>query len=640
MPEIHLLDESIAQKIAAGEVVERPASVVKELVENSIDAGSTFVTVEIAEGGTQRIRITDNGCGIPSGEVELAFLRHATSKIQSLQDLYNITQMGFRGEALYSIAAVSRLELTTKPTAQGSGVRLVMQGGKRVSFSEYGCPDGTTIVVADLFFNTPARLKFLNKPGIEAGYVSTSVVRHILANPGISIKFISNDKIIYHSAGDGSLKNAIYTIYGKETAQGLLPVELAEGSAAVTGFLFAPNDTTGNRSRQMLIVNGRPVSNFAVSSIVERAYWGLTDAKRFPGYVLSIALPPSEVDVNVHPNKLQVRFADEFKVKQAVEVAVSRAVEKLKGQPLIWAFQKQGEEEKAADQPKWDEPKRDEPKQEATQPREEQKQEERINTAAEKKPEPVETMSETVDRLRDGMRAALGAAGLPRIPAMSQPSLMQRPSIPNVAAGKAEQVEQVAIAADTHVVRTIGQVFETYALLEFEDKLLIVDQHAAHERLMYEKYTDRLKKAETCSQRLLIPQVVNVSYEVKTVLDENIALLESLGFELEEYGRLSYQVRAVPFLLGQPQAQDIIFEMVGILSDDRALRTEELKREKLMSMACKKAVKAGDRLTANELAALVDIIAAEDMPLTCPHGRPFVIILDRKSMEKQFRRVK
>jgi DNA mismatch repair protein MutL len=623
MAQIHLLDESIAQKIAAGEVVERPASVVKELVENAIDAGSTFTTVEIAEGGVERIRVTDNGCGIPAGEVELAFLRHATSKIQDLQDLYNITQMGFRGEALYSIAAVSKLELTTKPAAQASGVRLVMQGGRRASMSEYGCPDGTTIVVSDLFFNTPARLKFLNKAGVEAGYVSSIVVRHILANPGVSIKFITNDKVIYHSAGDGSLKNAIYTIYGKETVQGLLPVELADGGITVSGYLFAPSEATGNRSRQMLIVNGRPVNNFAVSSIVERAYSGMTDAKRFPGYVLGISLAPADVDVNVHPNKLQVRFTDEYKVKQAVEVAVSKSVEKLKGQPLLWAFPAREDEKKTGEAEQADTV-------ENTQG---------VQNTRGMPSEPVESIGETVDRLRESVRMTLGAAGLPGIPAQ-QPSLMQRPSIPNIAAGMpVEQLEQ-ATMAEKAAVRTIGQVFETYALLEYEDKLLIVDQHAAHERLYYERFLERQKKAEPCSQKLLIPQVVNVSYEVKAVLDANIALLENLGFELEEYGRLSWQVRAVPFILGQPQAQDVIFEVVDILSDDRAVRSEELKREKLMSMACKKAVKAGDRLSASELAELVKIISAEDMPLTCPHGRPFVIILDRKSMEKQFRRTK
>lgn len=629
MPQIHLLDESIAQKIAAGEVVERPASVVKELLENSIDAGSTFVTVEIKEGGVEHIRITDNGCGIAAAEVELAFLRHATSKIQTLQDLYNITQMGFRGEALYSVAAVSRLELTTKPAAQSAGVRLTIHGGKKISLNEFGCPDGTTIVIGDLFYNTPARLKFLNKPPVEASYVSAIVTRHILANPGISIKFINNGKVFYHSAGDGNLKNAVYAIFGKEVAQGLIPIEQDAGGLMVSGYLFAAADAGGNRGRQMLIVNGRPVNHPAISAIVERIHAGLTDGKKFPGYVMNLALPPAEVDVNVHPNKLQVRFANEYQVKQTIEVAISKAIERLKGQPLLWSFPVD---------PKEPSGRREGPGEEV-----------RNGQASVSLPiaRSVETVAESVDRLKDSIRAAMGGSMIAAVGLQpAQMPLMQRPSIPYVAPqhdipGSPENADTIAPPAEpAPAVRVIGQVFDSYALLEFEDKLLIVDQHAAHERLLYERYYDRLRTAGTCSQKLLIPQVISLPHEMKAILDDNIPVLHSLGFELEEYGKLSYQVRAVPFILGQPQLQDFLFEVLDVLAEDRALRTEELKKERVMSMACKKAVKAGDRLTGNELSTLSAIIAAEDMPLTCPHGRPFVIILDRKSMEKQFRRVK
>jgi DNA mismatch repair protein MutL len=649
MAQIRLLDESIAQKIAAGEVVERPASVIKELVENCIDAGSTFITVEIKEGGIEHIRVTDNGCGIPTEEVELAFLRHATSKIQSLQDLYNIQQMGFRGEALYSIAAVSKLELTTKPTQQPTGSRLIIHGGVKVSLGDYGCPDGTTIVANNLFYNTPARLKFLNKPGIEAGTVGTAVMRHILANPGISIKFISNEKVVYHSAGDGNLKNAIYIIFGKEVAKGLISVEEQCGDVEITGYLFAPGDAHGNRSHQMLMVNHRPVNNFPISGIIERVYAGLTDAKRFPGYVLNISLPPSEVDVNVHPNKLQVRFANEVQIKQAMESAVSKAMDMIKGQPLLWSFPQQAPDDSNDEERKAGTTEAPEtqtaikealpelasvkiPDKAAFEPQPPLEFENNRKPVA----VPVETISETVGRYTESVRSTLGlgSAGLPA----ASMTLMQRPSIANTAIVP-QEVEQTTFTKK-NLVRTIGQVFDTYALLEVEDKLLIVDQHAAHERLLYDKFMERLRNAESCSQKLLIPQVINISFEVKTVIDANLTLLESIGFDLEEYGRLSYQIRAVPFILGQPQVQDFIFELVDILSDDRALRTDELKKERVMSMACKKAVKGGDRLTNNELAMLSDIIAAEDTALTCPHGRPFVIILDRHSMEKQFRRVK
>ncbi len=658
MPQIHLLDESIAQKIAAGEVVEKPASVVKELLENSLDAGSTFVTVEIKEGGVQHIRVTDNGAGIAAPEVELAFLRHATSKIQTLDDLYNITQMGFRGEALYSIAAVSRLELTTKPAAQPAGVRLTIHGGSKVSMSEFGCPDGTSIIATDLFYNTPARLKFLNKPAIEASYVSSIVTRHILARPDVSIKFINNGKVFYHSAGDGSLKNAVYSIFGREVAQGLLPVEQSAGGISVSGYLFSAADAHGNRGRQMLIVNGRPVNNAAISAIVERIFAGMTDSRKFPGFVLHLTVPPADVDVNVHPNKLQVRFVNEYSIKNLIEIAVSQAVERIKSQPLIWSFpvgssseapqeleQSAGEVINATPSANQADSIGGDPMH-AIAPKNTQ----RTATVAPlfDGPKPTETMAESVDRLKESLRTAIGGTMLPgtRL-SQEQLTLMQRPSIPNVAAQPQQVAAEASEAAAARlpealppVVRVIGQVFDTYALMEFEDKLLIVDQHAAHERLLYERFVDRLRSTEPCSQKLLIPQVVNLTHEQKASLDENLAVLENMGFELEEYGKLSYQVRSVPFILGQPQVQDFLYELLDILSEDRTLRTEELKQERLMSMACKKAVKGGDRLSASELSALAAIIASEEMPLTCPHGRPFVIVLDRKSMEKQFKRVK
>ncbi len=662
MPQIHLLDESIAQKIAAGEVVEKPASVVKELLENSLDAGSTFVTVEIKEGGVQHIRVTDNGGGIAAPEVELAFLRHSTSKIQTLDDLYNITQMGFRGEALYSIAAVSRLELTTKPAAQPAGVRLTIHGGKKVSMSEFGCPDGTSIITNDLFFNTPARLKFLNKPAIEASYVSSIVTRHILARPDVSIKFINNGKVFYHSPGDGSLKNAVYSIFGRDVAQGLLPVEQSAGEASVSGYLFAAADAHGNRGRQMLIVNGRPVNNAAIGAIVERVFFGMTDGHKFPGFVLHLTVPPADVDVNVHPNKLQVRFVNEYSVKNLIETAVSQAVDRIKSQPLVWSFgtdpsseihkQKgQGDEEASVTSLASGFVTTDEKVTHGYNDTTYISQRSTIQAIPHVGaiPEHSESVAESVDRLKESLRSAMAGASLPGASLLpEQVTLMQRPSIPNVATQAQRVTDESAEEVRNRrqptqpapAVRVIGQVFDTYALMEFQDKLLIVDQHAAHERLLYERYTERLRTTETRSQKLLIPQVINLTHEQKATLDENQTALESMGFELEEYGRLSVQVRAVPFILGQPQVQDFLYELLEILIEDRSLRNEDLKQERLMSMACKKAVKGGDRLSTSELSALAAIIAAEGMPLTCPHGRPFVIVMDRKTMEKQFKRVK
>ena len=636
MAHIRLLDEGIAQKIAAGEVVERPASVVKELVENSIDAGSTFVTVEIKEGGIESLRVTDNGGGIAADEVELAFLRHATSKIQSLEDLYNIRQLGFRGEALYSIAAVSRLELTTKPVDQPTGVRMVIHGGNRESLGEYGCPDGTTMLVRDLFFNTPARLKFLSKPSVEAGYVSSVILKLILANPAVSIKFINNDKVVYHSTGDGNLVNAIYAVFGREIAAGLLPVEQITDTRAVQGVLFAPANARGNRANQILMVNGRNVSHYAIGAMIERLFGGIVESKRYPGFVLNLTVPPHEVDVNVHPNKLQVRFVNEPAVKYLVETAVSQALERLKAQMIPW---QPPQEEAEEPQSHWEgghEPfLRSATNLDRMPEAPLQSNPAQLADGSEERRPTRERLDETVNKLTANVQTALrDTAGWQ--PAFSS-SFMQRPSIPNTAVQK-ESMEQEHFLPQEQEPVLLGQAFELYALVEAGNKLLVIDQHAAHERLWYDRYLGMLERAETVSQKLLVPQTINVTFEAKATIDENLELLQSLGFELEEYGRLAYQIRAVPVILGQPQVQDLLLGIVDLLQDDRSARTVDLKREKIMSMACKRAVKAGDRLSREELRTLVALFQKEATPLTCPHGRPFVMAMEKSALDRHFKR--
>ena len=638
MAHIHLLEESIAQKIAAGEVVERPSSVIKELVENSIDAGSTFVTVEIREGGIESLRVTDNGSGIAADEVELAFLRHATSKIQKLDDLYNIQQLGFRGEALYSVAAVSQLEITTKPAAQPAGVRMVIHGGQKQSFTEYGCPDGTTILVRNLFYNTPARLKFLAKPSTEAGYVSSTLLRLILANPAVSIKFISNDKVIYHSTGDGNLVNAIYTIFGREIADGLLPVEGRTETMSLQGALFAPANARGNRGHQILMVNGRNITHFGLGAIVERLYGGTLESKRYPGFVLNLNVPVGEVDVNVHPNKLQVRFVNESAVKYLVEAAVSQALERLKAQTIPWSplqRQLQQEERELIGHPNAQTATTEEAPQVVlpfasfAPP---------MGEASVREPLPVhrtQSVGETVSRLTESVQAALRSSGWTGRSA-TPTTLMQRPSIPNTATQQLP--EQEPFLPPQEEITLLGQAFGVYAVLQAGDKLFIIDQHAAHERLWYDRYLARLERQETVSQKLLVPQTIQVTFEAKAIIDENLELMAQLGFEVEEYGRLSYQIRAVPVILGQPQVQDLLLNIVDLLADDRSVRTVELKREKIMSMACKRAVKAGDKLTNDELKTLLGLIRAEGTPLTCPHGRPFALAMEKTALDRHFKR--
>lgn len=658
MAQIRLLSEQIAQKIAAGEVVERPASVIKELVENSIDAGSTFITVEIKEGGIRSIRVTDNGCGIAADEVKLAFLRHATSKIYELDDLYRIQQMGFRGEALYSIAAVSRLEIITKPAAQAYGRRMMIEGGKITKLEDYGCPDGTSITVNDLFFNTPARLKFLSSPNTEAAAISSILAKLILGNPGISIKFIHNQRVIYHSAGDGNLQNTVYAVYGRDIAAGMLPVEECAGEYAVYGLIGKADNTRSSRAQQVLLVNRRPVNHFPFSRMIEDLYGGALPAKRYPVFVLNIMLPPAQVDVNVHPNKLQVRFSDERRLRGILQSAVSKTLGLQESQAI------------ALEIPETPLPDRGQNKTEVFQPRpistspvvspentpsrasqarakvEEPGQNESVATfhPLHDAPRPehapdAPTMEQSVEQMRNILKSAIVGSDPHQTHLEIWRTLAQTPVLREAATIPNTATEQTRIL-DEAPPKILGQLFDAYILIETPQGLYIIDQHAAHERLLYDRLLQRMSDKKTCSQNLLIPQTIDLSYEEFEVLEANLPLFEELGFVCEAYGRLCYQIRAVPFVLGQPQVESFFRDILYMLLRDKTVSNAQLKKEKLMSMACRKAVKAGDKLSDENLKELLHIVAQEKTPLTCPHGRPFVLLMEKANIDRHFKRIK
>lgn len=653
---IHVLADEVARQIAAGEVVERPSAVVKELVENALDAGSTLITVEIQDGGKKGIRVSDNGCGIAREDVPLAFQRHATSKIATLEDLYHISHMGFRGEALYSIAAVSRVELTTKRRGDEAGLRVTNEGGQLGEITDAGCPDGTTLWVRDLFYNTPARLKFLRSAQSEAGAVGSVMSRLILANPSVSFRFISHGKTVYHSQGDGSLRNAVYSVLGKEIASHMVTVQGEEGGVRVEGCVGEPVVSRGNRTYEMLYVNGRPVNHPMVTKAVENAYGTTLMSQKFPVFVLNLSMPYEWVDVNVHPNKLQVRFAQDQQVFYAVQSCVRRALSGVEQKPTVMQF-------KAAvilPEPEQD---KEVPRQPAAQTASDAQQTpvrppheppaghppaegmkpvpQPLKDAPASPAQPTPPPASMQQAVREYRSQVIGenqeAFAYTRLlqKAEPKPTLASEQALP----WKEPQQEQTQVESLRLPEGTLrGVVFHTYAIIEAGDELYFVDQHAAHERLLYDQYMQALETGESFSQQLLVPQMLEVTYYQKTAIEENMELFAQLGFELEPFGRNSYQIRAVPHFLGQAQQSGFFLEVLDMLHSQTGNTRDERQRA-IMQMSCKGAVKGGEPLSQQEMDRLLEVLRREDTPLSCPHGRPICMKLTRRELEKQFKRI-
>ena len=637
MPTIHVLQEHVANQIAAGEVVERPSSIVKELLDNAIDAGATSITLEIREGGIGYIRVSDNGCGMGAEDARMAFLPHATSKIRSVEDLTHVATMGFRGEALPSIASVAQVDLTTRREEDVAGAHIVMRGGELLLEEEIGCPDGTSVTVTNLFYNTPVRLKFLKKPSTEAAYITTAVCRLILSHPDITFRLISNGKMLYHAPGDGDLQHAIYAVYGAEIANALLPIEHSSGALRLSGYVGKTEVSRFNRSLQAVIVNKRPVGNFIVSSAVESAFETRMMTNRFPVFVLHLDMPYELVNVNIHPNKMEVRFRNEAFVRDTVRDAVRRVLEPQH----LFDRQADSDAEEAAPPPQ--------PSfvmaGDASLPQKRpgagpaSNGEASSNTVA-----PGDTRDQAL--YPTASSAAPGAPGAPHTHVFQKPSQWDgpmRPYSPPGAAGKAAAAmeEMTLLPHDTspRTFTVIGQLFKTYCLIEYRDNLYMIDQHAAHERILYEKLLDMLKSGQPLSQTLLVPYVLHVSQMEKEVIMEHMDQFSEIGYELEEFGRLAFQVRSVPLILGEPQVGHFFFEALERIERWGKSTDAELKRETLMQLSCKHAVKGGDTLSLAELEMLVITIEREAIPLTCPHGRPIVMSMSRTELEKQFKRI-
>lgn len=617
MPNIAILNQETIDKIAAGEVVERPCSVVKELVENAIDAGSTAITVEIKEGGISFIRITDNGCGIERDQVAVAFYRHSTSKIRSAEDLLTVKSLGFRGEALSSISAVARVELITKTYDELTGTRYVIEGSKELSNEEIGAPDGTTFIVKDLFYNVPARRKFLKTAQTEGSYISDMVEKLALSHPDISFKFINNNQTKLHTSGNGNRKDIIYHIFGREISSSLLEVKHECEYFKVEGFIGKPVITRGNRNYENYFINGRYVKSNILSRAIEEAYKSFLMQHQYPFTVLYFTFF-SELDVNVHPTKMELRFDNNNEIY--VELC-----------DTIYAILSR--KEMIPEVPVDSTPAPKKIVHEYKEPIPEPFEKRRINEVRAAESRSVYGQSVT-SSVKD-YSAIEPAVKTPKTSTAYEPA--QAVTGTQQTLGDYDKVFLTESAKKQFSI--IGQLFKTYWLIEFEDKLYIIDQHAAHEKVLYEKTMARLANKDFTSQRISPPIVMTLDARECEMLEKYRPQIEQFGYEVEHFGGKEYMISAIPDNLFNIDMKDLFIEMLDDFSNATGRQTPDIITEKVASMSCKAAVKGNDKLTLPEINKLIDELLSLDNPYNCPHGRPTIISMSKYEIEKKFKRI-
>lgn len=665
MGNITLLDQATIDKIAAGEVVERPSSVVKELVENAIDAGSTAVTVEIKDGGITFIRISDNGCGIDPSDVKTAFLRHSTSKIRSVEDLLTISSLGFRGEALSSISAVSMVELLTKTRESICGIRYIIEGGKEKSMEEAASPDGTTFFVRNLFYNTPARKKFLKSSITEAGYIHELMIRLSLSHPEISFKFINNGQTKLHSAGNHSLKDVIYQVYGRDISNNLVEVDAEENGVHIKGYIGKPGVFRGNRNFETYFVNGRYIKSNIIAKGIEDAYKGYLMQHQYPFCVLHFELNGKELDVNVHPTKMELRFANQQGLYDFVFRAVREGLDRKEYIPEVTVDEPKKETApKAAERPAAEPEKKlvapaqrnldyflaqmrervkadyaSRENKSPYQPKFEKRQEDKSAPKAELKQQPVSV----------GEKAAQKAAETenPQVIAEERTPYGVPQKNPDSAPKKQEAPRQMELFSEKKLLskesmkehKIIGQLFETYWLVEFDEKLFIIDQHAAHEKVLYERTLKGLKSKEHTSQLLSPPMVLSLSMQEEEMLKKYQSQFTELGYEIEHFGGMEYQICAVPGNLYNINKKELFIEILDNLGELSGKNNPDLILERIASMSCKAAVKGNTKLSLMEVESLIAELLTLENPYQCPHGRPTIISMSKYEIEKKFKRI-
>ena len=718
MPNIHVLDQNTINKIAAGEVIERPASVVKELLENAIDAKATAVTVEIREGGISFIRVTDNGCGIEKEEIPLAFLRHSTSKIQSVEDLFTVSSLGFRGEALSSIAAVGQVELIPKTSRSLTGNRYQIEGGQERGMEEIGAPDGTTFIVRNLFYNTPVRRKFLKTPMTEGAHVADLVEKIALSHPEISIRFIQNNQNKLHTSGNHNLKDIIYTVYGREITANLIPVSVTGEAFRVEGFIGKPVIARSNRNFENYYINGRYIKSNIINKAIEEAYKPFMMQHKYPFTMLHFKIEPEFLDVNVHPTKMELRFQNGENVFRMVRDTVAEAlrhkelipkvelVEEERARksvpekriPIPEPFEQnrmmqnraeQSEQKRQQDSAGLFDPKRlaaggaddfvlrempeeyrmktrpgeqpalkatsqirsertgllrTEQRVEALQREEELKNSQEVERAADGNGYRVNEALTALLKQEPGVEAAgiqsevETQAGTGITPEAEAP-LAEMSELPE-AEGQMDLFEEKLLEPQPRSRhKLIGQLFATYWLVEFKDQLYIIDQHAAHEKVLYEKTMNSLKTREYTCQQIHPPIILTLGSREALMLEKNMKIFTDIGFEIEPFGGKEYAVRGVPDNLFSIARKELLMEMLDSLSEDAQARNADMIYEKVASMSCKAAVKGHDVLSAAEADALIDQLLGLENPYACPHGRPTIISMSKYELEKKFKRI-
>lgn len=694
MPEITLLDKNTIDKIAAGEVVDRPASVVKELVENAIDAKATAVTVEIKNGGISLIRITDNGFGIEQNQIRMAFKRHSTSKIRAVEDLLTISSLGFRGEALSSIASVARVELITKTAGEMTGSRYLIEGGEEKTLEEVGAPGGTTFLVKDLFYNTPARRKFLKTAPTEAGYVSDLMERMALSHPDVSFKFINNGQVRLHTSGNSNLKDIIYHIYGRDIAANILEINHEFPTFSVKGFIGKPVISRGNRHYESYFVNGRYVKSNILSKAIEDGYKGFMMQHKYPFTVLQIFLSGDLVDVNVHPAKMELRFSNGEELYWNL---VNEIQQVLKGKELIPRVSPERESSKTTAKPDKglpvDKMSKEEIKKAIPEPFETSRLNEIRKAVAKdspyerkyadyRKPMEIRQPAGTYSERSEAGKPSENVTGVQNIRPVNQngnqtgnqmehqinkqkqefyqtdskneettvnkKNPLETGSVPDIE--KAEQMKLEDLLEETPnqklldknsvpYHKILGQLFDTYWLVEFQDQLYMIDQHAAHEKVLYERTMADYRKKEFTSQYVSPPIVLSLTMQEEVLMKKYMHQFEQLGFEIEPFGGKEYAIRAVPDNLYGLDGQELVIELMDGLGNISDKDAPELVMEKVASMSCKAAVKGNQKLSRPEIEALIGELLTLENPYHCPHGRPVIVSMSRYEIEKKFKRV-
>lgn len=625
MRKIKILDEKTIQKIAAGEIIDRPSSVVKELVENSLDANSSNITVEIKQGGKSYIRITDDGDGILEDDLEIAFKRHSTSKLSNADDLYRIMSFGFRGEALSSISTVSKVEVLTKTDKDEFGIQAFVEEGNLIDKKPVGCPKGTTMIIRDLFYNLPVRRKFLKSDISEANHVNDIIYKLALGNPGIAIKYIRDNKIIFQTGDNNDIFTNIYTLLGKDFSDNLLTIEYEDGDFRIYGYISNNTFYRNNRRHQYIYVNNRYIDNNHISNLIESKYRTIIPINKFPVFILFIDIDPSFIDVNIHPTKQQIKFVNQNKLDERLDYIIDSQLRKNLSIPKAFFGAKEVNNNKKQIPLLYEEiiPKKDE----NYEPNIINLNEDELHDRIDEKIRNLNNKDKIAESPLNYGTEYININNIDEKQIVDYESQDDRKNI-----NKLKDVLKRS--------RPIGILFSTYILLEdiLLDNLLIIDQHAAHERIMFEKYKSEYEREEVAIQHLLTPEVLELTNTEIEIVKDNIELFNRLGFIVEEFGTNSVIIRGVPMLFGKPQTKRLFLELIDSINHD-IKSSYEVRLDKIMKIACTEAIKSGDKIKDIEINSLIRQLGNTANPYTCPHGRPTIIQISRKNLEKEFKRI-